>query len=105
VGSRASKGGRSNRPWSQQAGYTPPGRFLRLLGVEAPDLASRCSPRLAKAIYHAIKDKWSAVALIERHRAHKSSNVADVLAEHHHAWVRRELARAFANPEVERPKR
>jgi IS1 family transposase len=73
--------------------------------VEAPDLASRCSPRLAKAIYHAIKDKWSAVALIERHRAHKSSNVADVLAEHHHAWVRRELARAFANPEVERPKR
>ena len=55
----------------------------------------------AKAIYHAIKDKWSDVALIQRCRAHKSRNVTDLLPEHHHASVRRELARAWAIVDAE----
>ena len=49
-----------------------------------------------KAIYHAVKDKWSDVALIQRCRAHKGRNVTDLLPESHHAWVRRELNGAWA---------
>ncbi len=54
-----------------------------------------------KAIYHAISDKWSDIALVRRCRAHKQRNVTDLLPEHQHAWVRRELARAWAIPEAE----
>jgi putative transposase len=53
-----------------------------------------------KAIYHAVKDKWGDVALIQRCRAHKSRNVTDLLPESHHAWVRRELNRAWAMPDA-----
>lgn len=49
-----------------------------------------------KAIYHAICDKWSDVALIQRCRAHKARNLTDLLPESHHAWVRAELNRAWA---------
>jgi putative transposase len=49
-----------------------------------------------KAIYHAIKDKWSDVALVQRCRAHKSRNLTDLLPQSHHAWVRQELSRAWA---------
>ena len=49
-----------------------------------------------KAIYHAIADKWSDVALIQRCRAHKTRNLTDLLPESHHAWVRAELNRAWA---------
>lgn len=49
-----------------------------------------------KAIYHAIVDKWSDVALIQRCRAHKARNLTDLLPESHHAWVRAELNRAWA---------
>jgi len=53
-----------------------------------------------KAIYHAVKDKWGDVALIQRCRAHKSRNLTDLLPESHHAWVRRELNRAWAMPDA-----
>ena len=47
-----------------------------------------------KAIYHAVWDKWSDVALVQQCRAHKQRNVTDLLPQSHHAWVRRELNRA-----------
>jgi putative transposase len=48
-----------------------------------------------KAIYHAISDKWSDTALIQRCRAHKQRNITDLLPQSQHAWVRRELNRAW----------
>jgi transposase-like protein len=48
-----------------------------------------------KAIYHAIADKWSDVALIQRCRKHKAQNVLDLLPASHHSWVRAELNRAW----------
>lgn len=49
-----------------------------------------------KAIYHAIKDKWGDQALIQRCRAHKERNIVGLLPDAHHAWVRRDLRRAWA---------
>jgi putative transposase len=49
-----------------------------------------------KAIYHAIRDKWSEVSLIQRCRKHKSENILDLLPSSHHCWVRAELNRAWA---------
>ncbi len=49
-----------------------------------------------KAIYHAINDKRSGVALIQRCRKHKAANVCDLLPASNHAWVRAELNRAWA---------
>jgi transposase-like protein len=49
-----------------------------------------------KAIFHAITDKWSDVALIQRCRAHKRRNILDLLPAQHHAWVDRDLKRAWA---------
>jgi transposase-like protein len=48
-----------------------------------------------KAIFHAIRDKWSDLALIQRCRAHKRRNVIDLLPAEHHAWVDRDLKRAW----------
>lgn len=48
------------------------------------------------AIFHAIADKWSDVALIQRCRAHKLRNVTDLLPVQHHRWVERDLKRAWA---------
>lgn len=48
-----------------------------------------------KAIYHAIKDKWNDVALIQRCRTHKAKNLTDLLPQSHHAWVRQEMNRAW----------
>jgi putative transposase len=48
-----------------------------------------------KAIYHAIKDKWADVALIQRCRKHKAQNVLDLLPASNHSWVRAELNRAW----------
>jgi putative transposase len=48
-----------------------------------------------KAIYHAITDKWSDVALIQRCRKHKAENVLDLLPTSNHCWVRAELNRAW----------
>ncbi len=49
-----------------------------------------------KAIYHAIIDKWGDVALIQRCRAHKARNVIDLLPAEQHAWVLRDLHRAWS---------
>jgi transposase-like protein len=48
-----------------------------------------------KAIYHAISDKWGDVALVQRCRAHKRRNVIGLLPADHHAWVNRQLNRAW----------
>jgi putative transposase len=48
-----------------------------------------------KAIYHAIADKWSDVALVQRCRKHKAQNVLDLLPASDHPWVRAELNRAW----------
>lgn len=48
-----------------------------------------------KAIYHAINDKWSDVALIGRCRAHKQRNITDLLPAPQHAFVRQALRRAW----------
>ncbi len=48
-----------------------------------------------KAIYHAIVDKWGDVALIQRCRAHKARNLTDLLPADQHAWVLRDLHRAW----------
>ncbi|MGH9044262.1 MAG: IS256 family transposase [Acidimicrobiales bacterium] len=49
-----------------------------------------------KAIYHALMDKWSDLVLVQRCRAHKQRNIIDLLPDTHHAWVIRELHRAWA---------
>ena len=51
-----------------------------------------------KAIYHAIRDKWSDVAAVQRCRAHKYRNIIDLLPAEHHAWVQRDLHRAWNRP-------
>lgn len=48
-----------------------------------------------KAIYHAVRDKWGDVALIQRCREHKRRNVIGLLPADHHAWVNRNLNRAW----------
>lgn len=48
-----------------------------------------------KAIFHAVRDKWGDVTLIQRCRAHKRRNVIDLLPAEHHAWVDRDLKRAW----------
>lgn len=48
-----------------------------------------------KAIFHAITDKWGDVALVQRCRAHKTRNITDLLPADHHAWVLRDLNRAW----------
>ena len=53
-----------------------------------------------KAIFHAITDKWGDVALIQRCREHKRRNIIDLLPADHHAWVNRDLNRAWQLPDV-----
>jgi putative transposase len=48
-----------------------------------------------KAIYHAVKDKWGDVALIQRCREHKRRNITDLIPRSDHAWVNRELNSAW----------
>jgi transposase-like protein len=55
-----------------------------------------------KAIFHAIADKWSDFALIQRCRAHKLRNVTDLLPVQHHRWVERDLKRAWAISDASR---
>lgn len=55
-------------------------------------------------IYHAISDKWSDSALILQCEAHKPRNVTHLLPQHAHAWMRRELNRAWATADVETAK-
>lgn len=51
-----------------------------------------------KAIYHAIRDKWGDVAVIQRCREHKRRNVIDLLPAEAHAWVNRALNQAWQLP-------
>lgn len=53
-----------------------------------------------KAIYHAISDKWGDVALIQRCREHKRRNVIGLLPAEQHAWVNRQLNRAWQLPDA-----
>ena len=48
-----------------------------------------------KAIYYAVKDKWGDVSLIQRCREHKRRNVLDLMPKSDHAWVNRDLNRAW----------
>ena len=48
-----------------------------------------------KAIYHALRDKWGDVALVQRCREHKRRNVIGLLPADHHAWVNRQLNQAW----------
>lgn len=48
-----------------------------------------------KAIYHAVRDKWGELALVQRCREHKRRNVIGLLPADHHAWVNRDLNRAW----------
>jgi transposase-like protein len=52
-----------------------------------------------KAAYHAVKDKWGDVALIQRCRAHKSRNVTDLLPTDRQGPVRAALHQAWALPD------
>jgi putative transposase len=58
-----------------------------------------------KAIYHAIADKWGDVALVQRCREHKRRNVIDLLPADHHAWVNRQLNRAWQLPDASEAER
>ena len=53
-----------------------------------------------KAIYHAIRDKWGDVAMIQRCREHKRRNIIGLLPAGHHAWVNRDLNRAWQLPDA-----
>lgn len=48
-----------------------------------------------KAIYHAVRDKWGDLALVQRCREHKRRNVIGLLPAEAHAWVNRDLNRAW----------
>ena len=53
-----------------------------------------------QAIYHAIRDKYGDQALIQRCRVHKTKNIVDLLPAEHHAWVKRDLNRAWNLPDA-----
>jgi putative transposase len=53
-----------------------------------------------KALFHAITDKFDGQALIQRCRVHKTKNVIDLLPAEHHAWVKRDLNRAWNLPDA-----
>lgn len=58
-----------------------------------------------KAIFHAVVDKWGDVALIQRCREHKRRNVTDLLPKSDHAWVNRELNRAWGTQDADEAER
>ncbi|MGI8793620.1 MAG: IS256 family transposase [Acidimicrobiales bacterium] len=58
-----------------------------------------------KAIYHAVRDKWGDVALVQRCREHKRRNIIALLPADQHAWVNRDLNRAWKMPDGDEAER
>lgn len=57
------------------------------------------------ALFHAIRGKYGEQALIQRCRVHKLKNILDLLPGEHHAWVRRDLNRAWNTPDADTAER
>jgi putative transposase len=52
------------------------------------------------ALFHAIRGHYGEQALIQRCRVHKLKNILDLLPGEHHAWVKRDLNRAWNDPDA-----